>query len=46
MQNFQGTFKICKRLFISAFSVCMTVPLMASVIDSKYVKMTKLQDFH
>ena len=45
MQNFQGTFKICKRLFISAFSVCMTVPLMASVIDSKYIKMTELKDF-
>ena len=28
MQNFQDTSKIDKRLFISAFSICMTVPLM------------------
>ena len=27
MQNFQGTFETRKRSFISAFSVCMTVPL-------------------
>ena len=27
MQSFQNTFKLRKRLFISAFSICMTVPL-------------------
>ena len=27
MRNFQDTFKTFKRSFISAFSVCMTVPL-------------------
>ena len=27
MQNFQYTFKTCKRSFINAFSVCMAVPL-------------------
>ena len=27
MQNFQGTFETRKRSFISAFSICMTVPL-------------------
>ena len=27
MQNFQDTFETRKRLFISAFSICMTVPL-------------------
>ena len=27
MRNFQDTFEICKRLFIRAFSICMTVPL-------------------
>ena len=27
MGNFQDTFETCKRLFISAFSICMTVPL-------------------
>ena len=27
MPNFQGTFETCKRSFISAFSICMTVPL-------------------
>ena len=28
MQNFTDTFETRKRLFISAFSICMTVPLM------------------
>ena len=27
MQNFQDTFDTRKRLFTSAFSICMTVPL-------------------
>ena len=27
MRNFQDTFEICKRSFISAFSICRTVPL-------------------
>ena len=27
MQNFQDTFETPKRSFISAFSICMTVPL-------------------
>ena len=27
MQNFQDTFETLKRSFISAYSVCMTVPL-------------------
>ena len=27
MRNFQDTFKTRKRSFISAFSICMTVPL-------------------
>ena len=27
MRNFQDTFEIRKRSFISAFSICMTVPL-------------------
>ena len=27
MQNFQNTFETRKRSFISAFSICMTVPL-------------------
>ena len=29
MRNFQDTFEIPKRLFISGFSICMTVPLKA-----------------
>ena len=32
MRNFQGTFETCRRSFVSASSVCMTVPL-------KYVKL-------
>ena len=31
MQNFQGDFKTPKRLFITAFSICMTVLLKPSV---------------
>ena len=27
MQNFQDTFETSKQAFISAFSICMTVPL-------------------
>ena len=27
MRNFLDTFETCKRSFISAFSICMTVPL-------------------
>ena len=27
MQNFQNIIEICKQLFISAFSICMIVPL-------------------
>ena len=27
MQNFQDSFKIRKRSFTSAFSICMTIPL-------------------
>ena len=32
MPNFQGTFETHKWSFISAFSICMTVPLMINVI--------------
>ena len=31
MQNFQDTFETRKRSFISAFSICMTVPLMTVI---------------
>ena len=27
LQDFQDAFETCKRSFISAFSICMTVPL-------------------
>ena len=30
MRNFQDTFQTCKGSFISAFSICMTVPLTSS----------------
>ena len=33
MQNFQDTFETRKRSFISAFSVCMTVPLNMKFIE-------------
>ena len=32
MRNFQGTFETRKRLFISAFSTSMTVPLIFKVL--------------
>ena len=33
MRNFQDTFETRKRSFISAFSICMTVPLIGYVKD-------------
>ena len=37
MQNFQDTFKARKRSFISAFSICMTVPLIIPYISYRGV---------
>ena len=34
MQNFQDTFEKRKRSFISAFSICMTVPLIADLMKN------------
>ena len=31
MRNFQDTFQILKQSFISAFPICMTVPLIKSI---------------
>ena len=36
MQNFQDTFETRKRLFISVFSICMTVPLTKVAIQCRY----------
>ena len=36
MQNFQDNFETRKRLFISAFSICMTVPLKKSSVAICY----------
>ena len=33
MQNFQDAFESHKRSFISAFSVCITVPLILRIIE-------------
>ena len=35
MQNFQDTFETRKRSFISAFSICMTVPLITTMQVSR-----------
>ena len=35
MRNFEDVFKTCKRSFISAFSICMTVPLRSN--HSKFI---------
>ena len=43
MRNFQDTFETNKRSFISAFSFCMTVPLMykdvGPIILRKFIKL-------
>ena len=39
MRNFQDTFETRKRLFISAFSICMTVPLRKTQAPTKSVNM-------
>ena len=33
MRNFQGTSETLKRSFISAFSICMTVPLKSKLFE-------------
>ena len=43
MENFKGTFETRKRSFISAFSICMTVPL--SVIRNYNNEQTSTQFF-
>ena len=42
MRNFQDTFETYKRTFISAFSVCMTVPLSSSFITDAYDNMENI----
>ena len=37
MRNFKDTFKTRKRSFISAFSICMTVPLNISEKDYVFI---------
>ena len=47
MRNFQNTFKTRKRSFISAFSICMTVPLKKMVtkaIDILMITETRLDN--
>ena len=42
MRNFQDTFETRKRSFISASSICMTVPLMVNyAINGKYISLTE-----
>ena len=38
MRNFQDTFEASKRSFISAFSICMTVPLSLSYFNLNFCK--------
>ena len=38
MQNFQSHFETGKRLFISAFSICLTVPLIKIIISSPVIR--------
>ena len=37
MRNFRDTFETRKRSFISAFSICMTVPIEQSVLNNQFV---------
>ena len=42
MQNFQDTFEIRKRSFISTFSICMTVSLNLLELDGKISKSSEV----
>ena len=46
MWNFQDTFETRKRLFISAFSFCMAVPVIADVpnYEDKYYSSSKVDN--
>ena len=46
MQNFQDTFEACKQSFISAFSICMTVPLLTFSVFKYGRKVYSLLFFH
>ena len=41
MRNFQDTFKTRKQSFISAFSICMTIPSKATNTDVMYIDLDK-----
>ena len=44
MRNFQDTFETRKRSFISAFSICMTVPLIVMIATHHFqVNLQKLE---
>ena len=45
MQNFQDTFETSKRLFISAFSICMTVPLSQNEFQCSFKGPTLWNEF-
>ena len=36
MRNFQDTFESCKRSFISAFLLCMTLPLIEIIFSERF----------
>ena len=38
MQNFQDTFETCKRSFIGAFRICVTVPLILKFVTLQAVE--------
>ena len=46
MQNFQDTFETRKRSFISAFSICMTVPLTLVNYFCKNLSILKLYSIY
>ena len=45
MQNFQDTFKTIKQSFMSAFLICMKVPLRLSSVNLRKGRGTHLQMF-
>ena len=47
MRKFQDTYETRKRLFISAFSICMTVPLKPKIVEkTDYAHIISAFSFH
>ena len=43
MRNFQDTFETRKRSFVSAFSICMTIPVKYAIFFESYMVLIRLK---